>query len=350
LWCFFFLAILLMAGVEGLVLWFQGARYEPRSSFHRVWATDISLDEKGHWAALQVTFRRNSKQEGISNDIVLIDLRQDEAIRLAVPNLQPSHVAIAPTGDALAIACADGSIHTASGMTSDSAGDTLARARLFARPSDRALQRVVFSPNGRLLAAISEDFFTIWRWPDGSLLHRWSHNSKTLRTLAFSADSQRIYSVVKDRELSGWDVNSGEIIETHALPKGTTSVDFSPDFRLIAVRTSPGRSISVHRLGVDDELWHKDWSFPAIAFDQQGRRIATVFSKQGRIGIDVHDAETGQQLCRLYGHDTGVIGLTFASDGFLYSWDSGGSIRSWNVDRARERWLLAPLQWVPHRN
>jgi WD40 repeat protein len=99
-------------------------------------------------------------------------------------------------------------------------------------------------------------------------------------------------------------------------------------------------------LGTGDELCHKATWLPGIAFDPQGTRIASVQHEQGRNRIDVCDAETGQQLLRLSGHDAAIAGLASSFDGLLYSWDFRGNIRSWDLDKQREQWSFSLLEWA----
>jgi WD40 repeat protein len=335
----------MMAGVEAGLLWQRGIRYTPASSFGRVWASHVSFDANGISAAAIVAFKQNS-QEGCWRDVVLLRLRRGGAVPLGVRSLQPQDVAIAPGGNAVAIVCGDGSIHAVSDLFNVTAEATMPRSRLFARSEDRNVARLVFSPDGSRLAAIGECSVTVWQWPDGTRLSRRRHSSKTLRVLAFSEDSGKIVSLGQERELCIWDANSGKLIEANAMTEDARFAVLSPDTRLVASLVPQGQRILMRPLGGGDPLWQATWSFPAIAFDHQGRRVASVVTQRGRIGIDVRDALTGKQLSILYGHDDVVAGLAFCSDGLLYSWDCGGHIRSWNVEEQREQWSLSLLQWA----
>jgi WD40 repeat protein len=346
LWWGCFVGIMMMAGVEAVVLWQRGIRYKPTSSFSRVWASNVSLDANGISAAAIVTFKQNSKEEGSWRDVVLLGLRQGSAELLGVRSLQPQDVAISPGGNAVAIVCVDGSIHAVSDLLHVTAGTAMPRPRLFARSEDPNVARLVFSPDGRLLAAIGECSVTVWQWPDGTRLSRRRHSSKSLRVLVFSEDSEKIVSPGQERELCIWDVNSGKLIEANAMTEDARFAVLSPDTRLVASVVAQGHRIVVRPLGGGDPLWQATWAFPAIAFDHQGRRVASVVTQRGRIGIAIRDALTGRQLSILYGHDDVVAGLAFCSDGRLYSWDCGGHIRSWNVEEQREQGSLSLLQWA----
>ncbi len=345
LWCSFFVAILVMAGLEGVVLWHQGVRYTPASSLCRVWACNVSIDANGGRAAAIVTFKRNSN-EGCWRDVALLDFRRGGAVRLGAESLQPKNVSIAPGGDAVAIVCGDGSIYSMSGLSNVAPETGMPRPRLFARPGDRNVARVVFSPDGSRLATIGECFVTVWLWPDGTRISQRPHSSKTLRVLAFSEDSTRIVSPGQERELCVWDANSGQLIEANTITENALSVVLSPDWQFGAVLTSLGCRISVHRLADGEKLWHANRSFSASAFDHEGQRIAFVSSEGGTITVDIRDAETGLQLSELCGHDYPIFGLTFSPDDLLCSWDSRGHIRAWNVEEQREQWSLSLLEWA----
>jgi len=205
---------------------------------------------------------------------------------------------------------------------------------------------VVFSPDGRRLAAIDECFITVWQWPDGIRVSQRPHRSKTLRILAFCEGSNRILSPGRERELCIRHANSGQLIEANPMTDDAFCAVLSPDSQRVAVLTSLGRRISVRELADGKELWHGNWSFTVSAFDHQGRRIASPASERGTITVAIHEVETGAELSRLGGHDHAIVGLTFSSDGLLYCWDFGGHIRSWNVEEQREQWSLSLLEWA----
>ena len=61
----------------------------------------------------------------------------------------------------------------------------------------------------------------------------------------------------------------------------------------------------------------------------------------------IRELETGLARCRI---DTGpplIKGLEFASDNLLYSTDSRGNVRAWDVDSQREQWVVPLLDSAP---
>ena len=149
-----------------------------------------------------------------------------------------------------------------------------------------------------------------------------------------------------------WDATSGDIVETIAVTERRVSrAALSCDAQLVAVATSDASpTVSVYHLADGDELWRKGSSSPAIAFEPQGRWMATAVYERGKNTVVIRHADTGRELCRLNGHNALVSELAFSSDGLPYSLDVHGNMHAWNVSEQRQQWALSLLEWASRDN
>ncbi len=305
-----FAAILAMAMLEGLWLWSRGARYQPKSSISYVVAGDVSLDATGRWAAARVDFRRHSEEEGFWSDVVIVDFQNGEAVPLGVRQLIPRCVALHPSANCVVIGCFDGSIYSVSGPFKPSIRRDRFRRRFFVDSGDTGLFRMVFSPDGRRLAARGPQFIGVWEWPGGKLLGQWPHNHDRTGVLCFSTDSSRLIFREGYQSLRMMDIESGELVETLAI-RETDCLD------------------------------------PAlVAFDPGGRRVAIVsMTDAGLYGIVVrHHADRIPVYNRV--EEAYPIGIAFGPNGRLTWWDDDGNIHVWNVDHSREPTSFSLLKWA----
>jgi len=351
--CIFLLAIDIMAFAEALVLWLGGSDIADKSFLKKISIGDFSISANGEWGVSRVSIAGKAKQ-GVVYDLVVHNLRGQNAIRLHVSSYRPRCVAVSPTSDDVAIACWDGSIRVWSGSPDRETRLSVSDERL--RPLDRVSDCptcLAFSPDGRLLAATGMRFTYVWRWPGGELLQKQTHDGDARGFLSFSGDSRRILSPGPKGEACFWDAYTGQTITTISPGDGyLVDAAVSPDARLIAFADSIGK-VRVHSLVNDKELWCQFTSGRSIAFSPDGRFLATpchTFGDGGYWRLNVYDATSGQRMCQLPGHDAPFPRLAFASDGLLYSSDERGVIRAWSVERQCEQWSFSTLNWASNNS
>ena len=346
--CIFSLVIGLMAFAEAFVLWLTGSDFANKSMPKTIAIGDLSVSANGEWGVSRISIAGKAKQ-GMVYDLVVHNLRGQNAIRLHVSSYCPRCVAVSPTSDDVAIACWDGSIHVWRGSPDREARLSAIDERL--RPLDRVSDCpmcLAFSPDGRLLAATGMRFTYVWRWPGGELLQKQAHDGD-LGFLSFSGDSRRILSPGPKGEACFWEAYTGQTVKTISPGDGyVVDAAVSPDARLAAFADSMGK-VWVHSLVNDEELWCQFTWGRSIAFSPDGRFLATTCHTLGDGGywrLNVYDATSGQRMCQLPGHDAPSPLLTFASDGLLYSSDERGVIRAWNIEQQREQWCFSTLKWA----
>lgn len=158
------------------------------------------------------------------------------------------------------------------------------------------LGHLAFSPDGKLLAASAL-----------SRMHIWSTESwKEIRSLdalspiVFSPDSKRIFAttVAKGKEISCWDVNSGE-----------------------ALFTLPSHCAYVY----------------AMRLSEDGKMLAV-----GGDGVKVWNIETKSEVGHFKGHTDSVSEIDFRGDMMVTAGDDG-MVKFWNVKSGSEIATIVPI-------
>lgn len=128
-------------------------------------------------------------------------------------------LAYSADGEKLALGCIDGTIRLLRSKT----GDVL---RALTSPTPSTACAVVFSPNGRLIAAGSHHrSIRLWSSDTGQLVNTWFDESVT--ALAYMSDGRRLISGDFGRTIRIWDTRSGNLMriwQGHSKPVRTIAV------------------------------------------------------------------------------------------------------------------------------
>ena len=207
---------------------------------------------------------------------------------------------------------------------------------------------VMFSPDGQLIASVSEDK-TIKLWqPDGILVKTLEGHTDKVRELAFSPDGQLIASASADKTVKLWKHNGTDSYQVKPLrtfnghSKDVSGVAFSPDGQLIA-SGSWDKTIKLWKLdgtlvttikGHSDRIWK-------VAFSPDGQLIASA-SWDKTVKLWKLD---GTLVTTLKGHSDSVNGIAFSPDGkTLASSSLDGTIKLWNIDSKADTQKVQPVQ------
>jgi WD40 repeat protein len=180
---------------------------------------------------------------------------------------------------------------------------------------------VAFSPDGKLLATVSED----------------NAGDRTSRHVSLN---NRDLAVVK-WQIKVWDTASGtERVRLAGPHDEATAVLFAPDGRTLV--TNHGRQVRLWDVAdgrLRRTLTGHEATVQCLAFSPDGATLAT--GGHDRV-IKLWEADSGREKATLSGHTETVAALAFAPDGRTLAsggWD--GTVRLWNLATGQELVSLA---------
>jgi WD40 repeat protein len=167
-----------------------------------------------------------------------------------------------------------------------------------------AIQRLAYSPDGRLIAmfAAGEDLATIWDAVNGRLLHE-IPNDRCCWGLFFDDEGERLVAAEpgENFSLAIWDMVTGEKLESFPLPISNSEIGgyyLNPDWTRAAIFLKD-ETLSVWDIQAGMQLFdlpgHTGWV--EMEYSKDGRRLVTYDSSDGL--VLVWDAGTGKLVRRL---------------------------------------------------
>ncbi len=214
---------------------------------------------------------------------------------------------------------------------------------------------VAFSPDATTLFAGFEDSTIIqWQIASGEEVRRFEGHTATainenvlfqsILNLAVSPDGRHFVSTAEDRSMIVWDINTGEVVRQVEVCSGTINgVTYSPDGRYMAAGFGALKEPLRAMCGEVDHsihLWNAETGELVRQLVGHEEAVATViFSPDGRWLVSgsvdetvrLWDVETGQERRRFVGHTGSVTHIDISADGrYIVSGSVDGFVHVWD--------------------
>jgi WD40 repeat protein len=233
---------------------------------------------------------------------------------------------------------------------------------------------LVFSPDGRVLAAMNFEQIRAWDVATGQTVHVWPKQGQ-VQALAFDAEGKQLLALHRSGLILAWDLASGAPAGRFPLAKGFSGSScgaLSTDGRLLAVarQARDGWEVVVCQRETQHEVARLRGlrRQPArLVFQDEARRVAACGPfienplKPGPAELRVWDVAEGGVGTELGGHTSALTAAAFAPGGKrLVSGGTDCSLRLWDTAQGKPVWNVAndsrvfppitALAWAPDGN
>ncbi len=196
-----------------------------------------------------------------------------------------------------------------------------------------AVNAVVFSPDGKLVASASSDnTVRLWDSSTGATLQSLEGHSDPVSAVVFSPDGKLVASASSDKTVRLWDSSTGATLQTlEGHSAWVNAVVFSPDGKLVASASSDARvrlwdsSTGATLQSLEEHLYLVN----DVVFSPDGKLVA---SASQDTTVRLWDPSSGATLQTLEGHSHSVNAVDFSPDGKLVaSASKDGTVRLWDL-------------------
>jgi RNA polymerase sigma factor (sigma-70 family) len=208
---------------------------------------------------------------------------------------------------------------------------------------------LVFSPNGKVLAALTAEGGVLWDARTGEGIRRLPQLAGSLtigRLIDFSPDGRRLAAPRDNNHVGLWDAASGKLLQTFAVlpkhkdvlePPGSCclhTIRFSPDGRFLAVEGDDNRSYVLD--AATGKVWHhfKEEIIACPTFSPDGKTfVLQVWGGKRSKGheIQVCDVSTGKVLRHWEAHSELICDIAFSPDAKLLAAAGTDRITIWDA-------------------
>jgi WD40 repeat protein len=207
-----------------------------------------------------------------------------------------------------------------------------------------AVTSIAFSPNGRQVAACSDDnSVKVWNVASGEERFTLNGHKDDVRAVSFINDGASIASCSESGAVGVWDAKCGREERSFTLAGHTKPImcaAWSPDekWMVSGSRDESLRICNAETGGVLNTLQGHTDDVWGVAVSPDGKRIA---SASGDKTVKIWDAQSGEELLTLRGHKRDVWTVAFSPDGArLASGSYDGTLKLWDGKQA----VASPVQ------
>ncbi|HZO88045.1 MAG TPA: WD40 repeat domain-containing protein [Chthonomonadaceae bacterium] len=289
-------------------------------------------------------------------------------------------LAFSPDGKLLASGAMD--VHNVVRLWEVATGKMVAAFPVETTPEGSIVYEVLFSPNGKTLAVVSQsggripaDTILLWNVRTRQLQRRWTGQPGTALWLGFTRDGRALASEAPSISsgsaakpegwVNVWDVQAQKRLQQIKTADPFPPVAFSPDGSLLAILSAPPLKLPLHEVKEAVELWMiaqgnrlvtlpmQGDIAPVIVFASDGKRLAcrsTIFgsARPGepasplRSEVQLWDIATGKPVQTLIAaHTTEFSAACFCPNGRAFvTGGQDGTVILWDVQTAAQSRVL----------
>ncbi len=184
-------------------------------------------------------------------------------------------------------------------INADNAGSLTPRFLITASLND--VKRIVFSPDGHLLATTSggssnsTDYAVrLWNVDEGTLRFTLEGHTGIVWDVSFSPDGRRLASVSDDKKLRIWDTTTGVLAQVANLPGAANSVAFSRDGKRLVIGVALGKDGRLYTFDLASGMLSGGiaahaYSVPSLALSPDGGTLATMGTVDRTVKVWIAD-------------------------------------------------------------
>ncbi len=211
------------------------------------------------------------------------------------------------------------------------------------------------APDDKWIATADDQVVRLWDFRTGTEIRRCQGEQNAWRRLVFSPDGKILAAAnARHATIQLWETATGkELVAVEHGPVGERPIDiilgshalaFSPDSKVLATSANEDKAIRFWdtATGKSVRVLQSDSRIDTIAFSPDGKLLASGDglpdgNPRPPFAIRLWDAKTGREVRRCAGHPTRIQVLAFSRDGKrLLSSTGGGSLHIWDVASGKD--------------